>query len=97
MDDFGSGLVKYSSFIYLGLSVMIGYVLLRVYGSKNKDTRETAEDRLARELEELRAAHAPAAKQADPALDASGLEGPAYTEDERAALDAARAKDDSHP
>jgi len=97
MDDFGSGIVKYSSFIYLGLSVMIGYVLLRVYGSKNKQQRETAEDRLARELAEFRGTHAPATNQPDPAEDASGLEGPSYTDDQRAALDAAKAKDDPQP
>lgn len=96
MNDFGPGIVQYSSFIYLGLSVMIGYVILRVYNSKKKDSRETAEDRLARELDEFRRAHAPEAQAPEaepPPPDASGLEGPNYTPDQRAAIDAAVARD----
>lgn len=86
MDDYGSSFIRYSSFIFLGLSLSIGYFILRWMSAKKEKLR-SAEDALREEIERLRQERA-ARGETD---SASGLEGPNYTPEERAAIERARA------
>lgn len=89
-----SPLVRYASFIFLGLTLVVGYALMRAFGAKWKQERSGGEEWLEKQLAEARAER----ERGKRTLDApSGLDGPAYDPEQRAALDRARAEDAEPP
>ena len=80
---------QYASFIFLGVSVLIGYLIWRVRSSRRlgEEKRSVAEELLAKEIAELDAGRHAAP---DAEHDGSGLGAPAYTAEERNLLERAR-------
>ncbi|MDX2175626.1 MAG: hypothetical protein SF028_04060 [Candidatus Sumerlaeia bacterium] len=87
---FADAAVEYASFIFLGLSLTIGYIVWRIVGTKRGGpSGEAADDALRAELERVRKEGAGGG--------ASGLEGPGLSPEERAALRAARKAQEPAP
>ncbi len=83
---------EYASFIFLGLSVCIGYALWRIRVARRgtRSRRDLAEHLLEREIAELESSRSGVER---PGRDGSGLSGPAYTPEEEALLRRAREAD----
>jgi len=81
--------MKYGSFIYLGLSLSVGYVIWMAFRGKaaKEQKRDLAEELLRQEVERL---EKPRPAQAEP--DGSGLAGPSYTPEQQAAIDSAESE-----
>jgi hypothetical protein len=87
MDE--SPFIRYASFIFLGLTLVVGYAIMRAFGARWKQERSGGEQWLEKQLAEARAER----ERRRRTLDApSGLEGPAYDPEQRAAIDRARAE-----
>ena len=81
--------MKYGSFIYLGLSLCVGYVVWMVFRAKaaKEKKRDLAEELLRHEVERIERP-----RVVEPERDGSGLAGPAYTAEQQAAIDSAESE-----
>lgn len=87
--EFESWTMKYGSFIYLGLSLCVGYVIWMVF--RGKAAKERKRD-LAEEMLQAEVARLEKPRAVDPERDGSGLAGPAYTPEQQAAIDSAESE-----
>lgn len=93
MNDGMPWATQYASFIFLGVSVLFGYLIWRVRSSRrsHEQKRTVAEEMLAQEIAQLEKRRGGAQPDEH---DGSGLGAPSYTAEERALLDRARAQSD---
>lgn len=83
---------RYASFIFLGLTISVGYVFWRIRSTKRSNAvrRDLAEEILAREVAAL---EQQPSEESHEDIDGSGLAGPAYTPQERAILERAASEE----